>query len=190
MGDSDGQRYTAEGRSDTPIADDRPDELVRIALSDADPVVRRQAITALQLRGDLETFLLARKLCASTTIAERVLGADILGGLGRDRPFIDRTLSVLRHLAAGETDPHVLYSVLLAFGHLRDQRSLPFVVELSEHTHPMVRYGAAYALPHVMGDPPDPAGLAALRRLAADPDKDVADWASLGLSLHRPSPGA
>src|SRR5690606_27308604 len=115
--------------------------------------------------------------------AERVLGADILGELGRGRPFTDRTLPVLRCLAASETDPRALYAVLLAVRHLRDRRALPSVIELAEHTHPAVRYGAAYALPHVMGDPPDPAAVAALHRLARDPDDDVAGWASLGLTL-------
>ncbi|GIH70267.1 HEAT repeat domain-containing protein [Sphaerimonospora thailandensis] len=187
MGESEGRQHGVEGRPSDPAADidGRVDELVRIALSDTDPdgPVRWQAITALQKRGDLETFTLARRLCASEATAERVLGADILGELGRDRPFTDRTLPVLRHLAASETDPRVLYSVLLAFGHLRDRRALPSVIRLSENVHPTVRYGAAYALPHVMGDPPDPAGMAALHRLTGDPDEDVADWASLGLAL-------
>ncbi|ETK34416.1 HEAT repeat domain-containing protein [Microbispora sp. ATCC PTA-5024] len=166
--------------------DDRPaGELIAAALADTDPDGPRrwQAITTLQGRGDLETFMVARRLCASDAAAERILGADILGELGRDRPFADRTLPVLRYLAASEDDPRVLYSVLIAFGHLRDRRALPSVIELAAHEHPTVRYGVAYALPHVLGRPPDPSGLAALRRLAADEDEDVADWASLGLSL-------
>src|SRR4051794_27986686 len=161
------------------------DELIAIALADTDPdgPARWQAISTLQRRGDLETFTVARRLCGSARSAERVLGADILGELGRDRPFADRTLPVLRYLAPDELDARVLYSVLIAFGHLRDRRALPSVIDLAAHENPTVRYGAAYALPHVMGDPPDPAGLAALRRLATDPDEDVADWAALGLSL-------
>lgn len=184
MGDSEGPRHGVGGRRDEP-ADEQLDRLIQIALSDTDPggPVRWQAITALRERGDVETFALARRLCASEATAERVLGADILGELGRGRPFMDRTLPVLRCLAASETDPRVLYAVLLAFGHLRDRRALPSVIELAEHTHPTVRYGAAYALPHVMGDPPDPAAVAALHRLARDPDDDVAGWASLGLTL-------
>ncbi|MEW9527611.1 HEAT repeat domain-containing protein [Microbispora sp. NPDC049125] len=169
------------------------DELIAIALADTDPdgPARWQAISTLQGRGDLETFTVARRLCGSSRPAERVLGADILGELGRDRPFSDRSLPVLRYLAADELDARVLYSVLIAFGHLRDRRALPSVIDLAAHENPTVRYGAAYALPHVMGDPPDPAGLAALRRLATDPDEDVADWAALGLSLsgHTPERG-
>jgi hypothetical protein len=171
---------TTEGAGLRPV-----EELIAIALADTDPdgPVRWQAITALQERGDIETFMVARRLCASFDTAERVLGTDILGELGRDRPFTDRTLPVLRYLAASETDIRVLYSVLIAFGHLSDRRALPSVIELAGHEHPTVRYGAAYALPHVLGDPPDPTGLAALRRLAQDADGDVADWASLGLTL-------
>ncbi|GAA1269277.1 hypothetical protein Psi02_19200 [Planotetraspora silvatica] len=161
------------------------DELIRMALDDKDPdgAARWQAITALQARGDLETFTVARRLCASASAGERVLGVDILGELGRDRPFADRTLPVLRYLAVSESDSHVLYSVLIAFGHLRDVRALPSVIELSGSDDPVVRYGAAYALPNVIGDPPDPTGLSALRRLTSDTDEDVADWAMLGLTL-------
>ncbi|GII53708.1 hypothetical protein Pth03_20970 [Planotetraspora thailandica] len=160
-------------------------DLIRMALADHDPdgTARWQAISALQERGDLETFTEARRLCASSSADRRVLGADILGELGRDRPFADRSLPVLRHLAVTDGDPRVLYSVLIAFGHLRDGRALPSVIDLSTRDDPMIRYGAAYALPNVMGDPPDSAGMAALRRLAADPDGDVADWACLGLTL-------
>ncbi|TLP66279.1 HEAT repeat domain-containing protein [Microbispora triticiradicis] len=182
--------YEAAGRGDD--GGEPAHELIRIALTDTDPdgPVRWRAITTLQARGDPETFALARRLCVSADPAERVLGADILGELGRDHPLRDRTLPVLRALAADEDDPRVLYSVLIAFGHLRDGRALPSVIDLAAHEHPTVRYGAAYALPHVMGDPPDTAGLAALRRLAADADEDVADWAALGLSLNGLAPNA
>ncbi|GAA4589783.1 hypothetical protein GCM10023194_44880 [Planotetraspora phitsanulokensis] len=175
-----GTRRGPDGDHETGV-----DQLIQVALGDRDPdgTTRWQAITALQARGDLETFTVARRLCASASASERVLGVDILGELGRDRPFADRTLPVLRYLAVSESDSHVLYSVLIAFGHLRDVRALPSVIELSGSDDPVVRYGAAYALPNVMGDPPDPAGLSALRRLAADEDDDVADWASLGLTL-------
>jgi HEAT repeat protein len=161
------------------------DELIQAALADEDPdgPSRWQAIAALQQRGDLETFTAARRLCAGTTAAERVLGVDILGELGCGRPFTDKTIPVLRYLAASEDDTSVLYSVLIAFGHLRDPRALPSVIELSTHPQATVRYGAAYALPNILGRPADPTGLAALRRLAADPDEDVADWASLGIAL-------
>ncbi|WP_214108715.1 HEAT repeat domain-containing protein [Acrocarpospora catenulata] len=161
------------------------DELIQAALADDDPdgPSRWQAIATLQQRGDLETFTAARRLCAGATATERVLGVDILGELGRDRPFTDKTIPILRYLAASEEDPRVLYSVLIAFGHLRDPRALPSVIDLCTHDDATVRYGAAYALPNVIGRPADPTGLAALKRLARDPDDDVADWATLGLTL-------
>ena|SRR5437868_5339929 len=157
-------------------------DLIETALRDADPdgPIRWQAITALQERGDLETFTEARRLCAAESTAERLLGADILGRLRR---FTDRAMPVLRYLAASETDPMVLYSVLIAFDHLGDRRSLPSVIDLAGSADPRVRYGAAYALPNVMGSPPDPTGLAALRTLTHDTDDDVADWATLGIAL-------
>ncbi|GGK98610.1 hypothetical protein Sme01_59780 [Sphaerisporangium melleum] len=161
-------------------------DLITMALMDDDPdgPTRWKAVDALHARGDVETFTEARRLCASDARAERVLGVDILGELGTpERPFVDKTLSILRYLAASDDDVRVLHAVLIAFGHLRDRRALPSVIELSTHPDATVRYGAAYALSHVVGRPPDPSGLAALRRLADDPDEDVADWAALGLIL-------
>lgn len=157
-------------------------ELIEAALDDTDPdgPVRWHVISTLQERGDLETFTEARRLCAGHDVSERLLGVDIMGQLAA---FKDRALPVLRFLAASEDDPMVLFSVLIAFGHLGDPRSLPSVIELAAHLDARVRYGAAYALPNVLGRPPDPAGLAALRRLTRDGDDDVADWAALGLAL-------
>ncbi|WP_326819363.1 HEAT repeat domain-containing protein [Streptosporangium sp. NBC_01756] len=157
------------------------ESLIETALRDQDQdgTIRWHAITLLHARGDLQTFLAARRLCAGETVSERMLGVDILGRLG----FVERSLPVLRFLAASEDDCMVLYSVLIAFGHLRDRRALPSVIALGEHPDRRVRYGAAYALPNIMGSPPDPMGLAALRRLIRDPDDDVADWACLGLAL-------
>ncbi|MEU0520888.1 HEAT repeat domain-containing protein [Streptosporangium sp. NPDC006007] len=157
------------------------ESLIETALRDRDHdgTIRWNAIATLHERGDLETFTAARRLCAGETAAERMLGVDVIGGL----PFADRSLTLLRFMAAGEDDCMVLYSVLIAFGHLRDRRALSSVIALSEHTDPGVRYGAAYALPNIIGSPPDPAGLATLRRLTDDSDDDVADWARLGLAL-------
>ncbi|MEV4015324.1 HEAT repeat domain-containing protein [Nonomuraea angiospora] len=165
-----------------PSAEGTVRDLIDAALCDTDPdgPLRWHVISVLRQRGDLESFIEARRLCAADTVAERLLGVDIMGML---RPFVDRTLPVLRYLAASEDDAMVLYSVLIAFGHLADPRSLPSVIELAGHEDARVRYGAAYALQHVLGDPPDRAGLETLRALAADSDKDVAGWASLGVAL-------
>ncbi len=157
-------------------------DLIDAALDDPDPdgQVRWQVISALRERADLECFIEARRLCAADSVTERLLGVDILGMLA---PYVDRTLPVLRFLAAGEDDVMVLYSVLIAFGHLADPRSLPSVIDLAGHHDSRVRYGAAYALQHVLGDPPDRAGLDTLRLLTADSDADVAGWAALGFAL-------
>jgi HEAT repeat protein len=165
-----------------PPIDETVRGLIEAALGDDDPdgAVRWHVISVLRERGDLESFIEARRLCAADDVTQRLLGVDILGML---EAYVDRILPVLRYLAASENDVMVLYSVLIAFGHLADPRSLPSVMDLAGHEDPRVRYGAAYALQHVLGDPPDRAGLNALRALAADSDADVADWASLGVAL-------
>ncbi|MEO3889125.1 HEAT repeat domain-containing protein [Nonomuraea sp. B5E05] len=157
-------------------------DLIEAALHDTDPdgPLRWNVISILRQRSDLESFVEARRLCAGDTVSERLLGVDIMGML---QPFVDRTLPVLRYLAASEDDAMVLYSVLIAFGHLADPRSLPSVIDLAGHGDARVRYGAAYALQHVLGEPPDRAGLETLRALATDSDADVAGWASLGVAL-------
>ncbi|WP_336212118.1 HEAT repeat domain-containing protein [Nonomuraea sp. LPB2021202275-12-8] len=157
-------------------------DLIEAALDDTDPdgPVRWQVICTIRERGDLESFIEARRLCAARTTPERLLGVDILGLL---HMYVDRTLPVLRQVAAGEDDAMVLYSVLIAFGHLADPRSLPSVIDLADHHDSRVRYGAAYALQHVLGDPPDRTGLDTLRRLTTDSDADVAGWAALGVAL-------
>jgi len=157
-------------------------DLIVAALQDTDPEgpVRWQVISTLRERGDLDAFIEARRLCAADAAAERLLGVDILGMLSR---YVDRSLPILRYLAASEDDVMVLYSVLIAFGHLGDPRSLPSVIDLAAHPDARVRYGAAYALQHVLGNPPDRAGLDTLRVLTADSDADVAGWAALGVAL-------
>ncbi|MBN6055885.1 HEAT repeat domain-containing protein [Nonomuraea sp. RK-328] len=156
--------------------------LVETALADADPdgPLRWHVISELWQRADLESFVEARRLCEAGTVKERLLGVDVMGML---RPFADRALPVLRRLAASEDDPMLLYSVLIAFGHLADPRALPSVIDLAGHADARVRYGAAYALQHALGDPPDQAGLDTLRTLASDGDADVAAWAALGVAL-------
>ncbi|MFG1680941.1 HEAT repeat domain-containing protein [Nonomuraea sp. NPDC049269] len=165
-----------------PPTDESVRGLIEAALDDDDPdgAVRWHVISVLRQRDDLESFIEARRLCAADDVTQRLLGVDIMGML---KAFADRTLPVLRYLAASGDDVMVLYSVLIAFGHLADPRSLPSVLDLAVHDDPRVRYGAAYALQHVLGDPPDRAGLNALRALAADSDPDVAGWAALGVAL-------
>lgn len=156
--------------------------LIEEALGDTTPdgPVRWRVISMLRERGDRESFVEARRLCAADDVAERLLGVDILGMLPG---YADRALPILGYLAASEDDPMLLYAVLIAYGHLRNPRALPSVIELAGHGDARVRYGAAYALQHVLGDPPDRAGLDTLRRLAEDEDADVAGWAALGVAL-------
>nr|WP_063818012.1 HEAT repeat domain-containing protein [Herbidospora sakaeratensis] len=154
-----------------------------LRLSDTDDE-RWQIVATLHRRGDAETFEAAARLCTGELARERELGADLLAQLGhRDdvKPFLDRSLPILRDMARREHDPLVLRSVLFALGHLGDGRALPEVLNAAGHDHTRVRYAAAWSLPNVMGDDAD--AVAALIRISRELDDDEnRDCATTGLA--------
>ncbi|WP_327088215.1 HEAT repeat domain-containing protein [Nonomuraea sp. NBC_01738] len=89
--------------------------LVEAALACADPdsPTRRRAIHTLCAQGDLETFTVARRLCAAESAAERLLGVHIIAGLDA---FRDRALPILRYLAVGDDDTAVRTAALASAG--------------------------------------------------------------------------
>jgi HEAT repeat protein len=76
----------------------------------------------------------------------------------------------------------VLWSAIIALFHLAGPRGLPAVLAHAGHPSAQVRLAAARALPAVAGDPPAGAAIAALVRLTDDPDVQVRDSATMGLT--------
>ena len=101
--------------------------LVEAALADADPdgPVRWQVIAELRRRADVESFIEARRLCASDRVEERLLGVDILGML---RPFVDR-------------------SVRSAFAKFARARSVVVLIHARPPSHPLTSGGARRTCP-------------------------------------------
>ncbi|WP_246090081.1 ankyrin repeat domain-containing protein [Nonomuraea deserti] len=139
---------------------------------------------ALAKRGDEETYEALSRLCVSEDAREREFGVDAIAQFGvteDEKPYVDRTLPLLRKMVTTEGNPQVLRSVLAALGHQGDPRALPYVLDIlarPEHTRTMTD---AIALADVL--PPDhQEGLALLIEMTQDDDPDIRDWATAGLA--------
>lgn len=142
------------------------------------------AVHALRNRGDSETLAALDRLCESPDPLRREFAIDVLGefGFGAEaRPFLERTLAILRRLALEETEPDVLESVLAGLAHHADPRALPEVLAVVAREGRKATVHDAMALAAVL--PADgEEGLAELIRLTEDADPEVRDWATMGLA--------
>ncbi|MGW3366718.1 ankyrin repeat domain-containing protein [Streptosporangium canum] len=164
------------------------DELVERALPYRD--VDEEAETwwtvagSLSLRADEDTFESAARLCVSEDPRKREFAVDVLaefGFSGEEKPFLDRTLPILRRMAATEGDERVLRSVLGALGHHADPRSLPEVLEIITADGWARTQADPAALAAVL-PPGHSEGLALLISMTEDADEEVRDWATMGLA--------
>lgn len=140
--------------------------------------------SSLSRRGDEETFESAARLCVSEDPRKREFAVDVLAEFGfaeGDKPFLDRTLPILQRMAATEGDERVLRSLLGAFGHHGDPRSLPEVLEIITADGWARTQADPAALAAVL-----PAGhaegLTLLISMTRDPDEEVRDWATMSLA--------
>ncbi|WP_326695074.1 ankyrin repeat domain-containing protein [Streptomyces sp. NBC_01766] len=169
------------------------EELADRALRCGDPADDdwAEAMHALQLRGDEETFQAAVARAASADPLQRAFAADVLGQLGfatQDRPFVARSLPLLLDLAdrtaqAADSagDDVLIASVVQALGHHGDRAALPAILRHAGHPDPEVRLRVALAL-HGLVEAADSAAVDALIVLSEDSHPRVRDWATLGLA--------
>lgn len=138
----------------------------------------------LAARGDDETYEALTRLCGSADAREREFGVDAIAQFGvtdDDKPYLERTLPLLRRMTVTESNPQVLRSVLAALGHQGDPRALPLVLDLIGRPGHRRTTTDAIALADVL--PPDHAeGLALLIEMTRDDDPEVRDWATAGLA--------
>ncbi len=154
------------------------EELVKFALTEQDEDAAWEAVTILHYRGSREVLDAARRLCASNSADERQLGANILGQLGMpDRIFPNECFETLAAMLAKETDPNVLECIGVAFGHLRDPRSIELLLPLKRHSNSDVRFGVVMGL--TGQDRPD--AIEALIELSRDGEELVRTWATFAL---------
>jgi hypothetical protein len=132
----------------------------------------------------------AQEVFRGGTTDERDGAADLLGRLVFEAPqplrdaCFDSLVELLHLEQAGPDDPQVIAAIGYALGHLEDDRAMPHLIRLADHTSEEVRLAAASALPNAMGwqiDRPYPNAVETLVRLSGDADEDVRDWATFGL---------
>lgn len=153
------------------------EELINIALTEEDENVSWDAIASLQFRGTYEVLIAAQKLCKSSNIEERELGANIIGQLGiPDRTFPEESVSTLLTSLKNEQNTDVIKSILMALGHYSDLKAIEAIVALKAHSSADVRYGVAVSLPYE-----NELAINTLIELTSDIDRDVRDWATFGL---------
>ena len=155
-------------------------ELISAALSDPNTYEDGgwDAVVALHWRGTEEVLERAARLCQSFCAVERRVGADILGQLGfAERSFTRERLNVLLKLLRRETDLDVLYSVLIALGHVKEADAIGPVARFRRHPDADIRYGVVFALLGLE----ELAALDVLIELTRDEDAHVRDWATFGL---------
>jgi hypothetical protein len=138
-------------------------------------------VSELRVRGNDEVFQKAQKLCRDTRIAKRILGIDILAQLGiGDKPYGDKSLTILRSFLDPQTNPKILNSALVAIGHLQnsdDTKGIRKISAFADHKSEDVRFGVVRALmTHE-----DRVSITTLIRLTRDKSADVRDWATFAL---------
>ena len=110
----------------------------------------------------------------------REVAADVLGSVASvDHQSAAAVADALIPRLEVEEDAGVLDSVITALGHAGDSRARAAVLKHAEHPDENVRFAVAWSLPSLGLDEDC---LAALRRLSADPDEHVRDWATFGLA--------
>jgi hypothetical protein len=120
----------------------------------------------------------ATKLLNSPVANERRLGADLLGqaaAVDHDvaAPAADTLLSHFEQ----ERDNDALQTIIVALGHLGDERARAGIVRHTGHPDEQIRYAVAWALPSVGLDE----RYSGASELSRDSDEDVRDWATFGL---------
>jgi HEAT repeat protein len=154
------------------------DELIALALTEKDQDAAWDPVVVLQFRATLEVLSKAQALCRSSLARERELGADILGQLGvPDRAFPEECFYSLKAMLAEETEPDVLQTIAVAFGHLFDIRAVQLLAPLRNHPNEDVRLAVVHGLSRHRND----LAIQSLIELSSDNDGDVRDWATFGL---------
>jgi HEAT repeat protein len=155
------------------------DELLGL-VAETDEDRRWDALRAFVIREPSAARRLGEMGLSSNNPRAREVAADVLGSVASvDKPSAAAVADLLIACLAVEEVPTVLDAVITALGHAGDSRARVAVMKHGEHPDENVRFAVAWSLPSLGLDEDS---LAALRRLSADPDEDVRDWATFGLA--------
>jgi HEAT repeat protein len=154
------------------------EELVRIALHEADENIAWDAVSALHSRGTREVFAAAARLCQSEGAKKRRIGADMRGQVGvLVDSFAQAPVAVLLTMLEREEHPKVFDAIGIALGHRHDPRAIPALARCADHPCACVRSGVVSGL---CGHE-DARAITTLIQLSRDEHSLVREWATFGL---------
>ena len=166
------------------------EELIQLILDAGEDEERVfDELLVLLARGTRDTFIDAKALLENGSIAERCLGAKILGELGLHAPWLDESeaneksffqerLALLHERLEEEIEVNVQVAIIYALGHMNDRRNAAPLLLWSAHTSADIREAVAYALAGIN----TPEVIAALITLSRDVVDEVRDWAVFSLA--------
>jgi HEAT repeat protein len=165
-----------------PPQDDRSNaELIREALEmdpDLDNPDYRKTIRLLQYRMDRELLATLTGLCNDSNVNGRILAANTLGqGNVGIQQLTEECTRVLLGLLAGEKNSEVILSIGQSLGHLRASAGVSPLSNLRGHPEAIVRLAVVFGL--LCQEAPQ--AIDTLIELSSDSDRDVRDWATMGL---------
>ena len=155
------------------------EELITLALAAPDEEAEWKLLAVLHARGNREVLDAAGSLCTNFVAKERQLGAEILGQLGAPgSTYPEERFQLLATMLQHETDPDVLASIAVAFGHLEDPRCVRLLIPLKAHPNAGVRYSVV----HGISGQDDPEAIETLIELSRDDDGNTRAWATFSLA--------
>jgi HEAT repeat protein len=119
-----------------------------------------------------------RTLAIGERPSERRLAADMLGQVpGMQRRYRTGCAEVLLKMSEDEKSLIVLEALGAAFGHVEDNRAVPFLLQLSRNKSLVIRRAATFGLTGIESN----SATSGLIRLSRDRDVDVRSWATFGI---------
>lgn len=142
------------------------------------------AIHALRRLGTREVFLRAEEWCSSDDPKVRERGVDILAQIGSTaespgNKFAEESFEIVSKLISQEADLHILYSELVALGHIGIEAGVPIIVPFASHQDSDIRWAVAFALCSFANDS---RCILPLLKLMEDSDVEIRDWATFALA--------
>ena len=139
------------------------------------------ALWLLRYRGGPQEFELARQLTCSSDSQDRLIGANLLGQLGRPPTFVKESVAILIGLLE-DPELDVIETAITNLGHRKDARAVEAMLPFANSDNADIRYALAIALGQMARDEATATLVAeTLTALTDDADEDTRNWAMFGL---------
>jgi HEAT repeat protein len=138
-------------------------------------------IRELRSRANREVFQKSFTLANSGIDREKIIGIDLLSQLGKKpSPFYKKTIGLYLKLLQTQTNPEVLYSVLMGIGHNNQNLTLQqsnIITAFKVHDNTDIRQGVVFAMLGVKNK----IAIETLIFLTNDRKPIIRDWATFGI---------